>query len=71
MLHDACGVLVADAENLVQRLAVGKLDDGVVELAAADEVEGAALVQSLVGRSGDRRADEGHLDRRIGGLDEC
>ena len=45
VLDDAVVVLVADAEDLVQRLAVGVLDDGEVELAAADEVDGRALVQ--------------------------
>ena len=49
VLDHAVRVLVADAEDLVQRLALGKLDDGEVELAAADEVDGRALVQGLVG----------------------
>ena len=69
MLDDAVGVLVADAEDLVQRLAVGELDDGEVELAAADEVDGGALVEGAVGVGGDRRADEGDLDGGIGLLD--
>ena len=33
----------------LEGLAVGVLDDGVVEFAAADEVEGVALVQGLIG----------------------
>ena len=64
------GVLVADAEDLVERLAVGVFDDGEVELAAADEVDGGALVERLVGRGRDRRADEGDLDVGIGLLDD-
>ena len=67
---DSVGVLVTDAEDLVQRLAVGVLDDGEVELAAANEVDGGALVQCLVGRSGDRRPDEGNLDPGVGLLDD-
>ena len=59
VLDNAVGVLVADAEDLVERLAVGEFDDGEVELAAADEVDGGALVEGLVGRGGDGRADEG------------
>ena len=31
---------VADAEDLVEGLALGELDHGVVELAAADEIKG-------------------------------
>jgi hypothetical protein len=61
--------LVADAEDLVERLAVGKLDDGVVELAAADEVEAEHSLSALVRVGGHRRSDEGNLDGRIGGLD--
>ena len=69
VLDDAVGVLVADAENFVERLAVGELDDGEVELAAADEVDDRALVEGAVGVGGDRRADEGDLDGGIGALD--
>jgi hypothetical protein len=66
VLDDAVFVLVADAEDFVQRLAVGELDDGEVELAAADEVDGGALVEGAVGVGGDRRADEGDLDGGVG-----
>src|SRR5579875_4226763 len=55
-------VLVADAEDLGQRLAVGILDDTEVELTAADEVDRFALVESAVGISGNRRPDEADLD---------
>ncbi len=69
VLVDAVGVLIAGAEDLVQRLAVGKLDDGEVELAADDEVDGLALVEGLIGRGGDGRADEADLDGGVGLLD--
>ena len=69
VLDDAVCVLVADAEDFVEGLAVGVLDDGEVELAAADEVEDFALVESAVGVGGDRRADEGDLDGGVGVLD--
>ena len=48
IVDDLAVLLVADAEDLVERLALGKLDDGVVELAAADEVERRALVEGAV-----------------------
>ena len=54
VLDGAGRVFVADAEDLVERLAVGELDDGEVELAAADEVDDVALVQGAVGVGGDR-----------------
>ena len=48
IVDDLAVLLVADSEDLVQRLALGKLDHGIVELAAADEVEHGALVERLV-----------------------
>ena len=53
----------------LQRLAVGKLHDGVVELAAADEVEHRALVQRAVRVGRHRRPDKRDANRRIGCLD--
>jgi hypothetical protein len=58
-------VLMADAEDLVEGLAVGILDDREVELTAADEVDSEALVEGFVGRGGDGWADESDLDRGI------
>ena len=69
VLDDAARVLVADAENLVQRLAVGVLDDGEVELAAADEVDNCAFVQGAVRVGRDRWPNKRNLDRGIGVLD--
>jgi len=69
IVHDLTVRLVADTEDLAERFALGEFDDRVVELAAADEVEGAALVQGLVRGGGHRRPDEGDLDGRIGSLD--
>ena len=53
----------------LEGLAVGVLDDGVVKLAAADEVDGAALVERFVGVGGDGRSDEGDLDVGVGVFD--
>src|ERR1700733_12368665 len=50
---------VADAENFIQWLALGKFDYGVVELSAADEVQYWALVQGLVRGSRHRRPYKG------------
>ena len=59
VLVGAVRVAVADAEDGFERGSVGELDDGEVELAAADEVDGGALVEGAVGIGGDGRPDEG------------
>jgi len=69
IVDDLAVFAIADGENLIQRLAVGILDNGVVELAAADEVDRLALVQRLVGIGRDRRSDETNLDVWVGVLD--
>ncbi len=77
VLDDAVGVIVsvfvsffiADAEDLVQGLAVGKLYDGEVELAAADKVEDFAFIQGAVRVRGDRGANKTNLDGGIRLLD--
>ena len=69
VLDGAGGVFIGDAEDLGERLAVGVLDDGEVELAAADKVDYGALVEGAVGVGGDRGADEGDLDGGVGLLD--
>ena len=74
MLVGAVGEPVGDAEYFVERLAVGELDDREIELAAADEVDGGALVEGAVGVGGDGRADESDLDagvRLLDGLGEA
>jgi len=38
-----CRIFVGDAQDLIERLAVGVLNYGEIELAAADEVDGGAL----------------------------
>ncbi len=69
VLDHTLRILVADAEDLVQRLAVGILHNGEVELAPADEVDHFALVQSAVRVRRYRRPDERNLDGRISVLD--
>ena len=69
VVEDLAVLLVADAEDFIQRLALGKLNYGIVELAATDKVEHRALVQSAIRVGGHRRADERNADGRIGFLD--
>ena len=68
VVDDLAVLLVADAEDLVERLALRKLDDRVIELAAADEVQRGALVEGAVRVGGHRRADEADVDGGIGAL---
>ena len=69
IVDDLAVLAVADAEDLVERFAVGKLDDGEIKFAAADKVDDRALIQCAVRRGGDRRSDKRDLDRRIRRLD--
>ena len=69
IVDDLAIELVADAEDLVEWLSLGKLDDGVVELAAADEVEGGTLVEGAIRVGGHRRPDEGDFDGGVDRLD--
>jgi len=48
-VKDDAVLFVADAEDLIEGLALGKLDHRVIELAAADEVEDGALVRARSG----------------------
>jgi hypothetical protein len=69
IVDDLAVLLVADAKDFVEGFALSKLDNGVIELAAADEVEHGTLVESLVRRGGDRRSDECNANRWIRSLD--
>ncbi len=60
---------VADAENLIQRLAVRILDDRIVEFAAANKIQHRAFVQRAVGIRRYRRPHKRNPHRRIGRLD--
>jgi hypothetical protein len=68
-VDDFAVLFVADAEDLVEGLALCVFNDGEVELAAADEVEDGALVEGAIGVRGDRGADEGDVDGWVGSLD--
>ena len=69
VVNDLAVEPVADTQNLVERLALGKFDDGIIELAAADEVERGALIQSAVRVGGHGRSNKGDANRRVCRLD--
>src|SRR5688572_14857551 len=56
---------VADAGDLGERLAICKIDDLMIELAAHHKVDGARGIQALVRLDGHRRSDEADLQLRI------
>ncbi len=60
---------IADAEQLVQRLAFREFLHGVIKFAAANEVDNGAFVQRLVRSSGNRGPNERDLDRWVRALD--
>ena len=62
---------VGNPKDLFQRLALGEFNHGVIELLAADEINGWAIFQRPVGKYGDVRAYESNLDvgiRRLNSL---
>src|SRR5208337_4363009 len=56
---------VGNAQNVFDGLALRVLDDGVVELLAADDVNDLRVHQRLFGQHADVGSDEGDLDVRI------
>jgi len=69
IVHDLAVELVTDAEDFAEGLALSKLDNGEVELTAADEVENGTLVEGAVGVRGDRWPDKSDSDGGIGSFD--
>src|SRR5262249_34163517 len=69
VVHYTAVLAIRQPENLVQRLAVSVLGDGVVELLPADDVDDAVLLQRFFWQDADVRAYERNLDVRIGVLD--
>src|SRR5579863_3424512 len=69
IMNDLSIFLVADAEDLVEGLSLRELHDGVVKLAAADEVERGALIEGAVRVGGDWRPDKAYANGRIRGFD--
>ena len=69
IVRDNAVLQVADAQNLVQRLAIGKFHHREVKLAPADEIDRRTFLQRFVGGSSDRRSDECDLDLGIGLFD--
>src|SRR5438046_10132657 len=56
---------IRKAKNLVEWPPLRKLNNRVIELATAYEVDSRAVIQRLFGRSRYRRTDKGNLDPRI------
>ncbi len=66
-MHDlATGIAIRNTRNLRERLAVGVLNNGVVELAAANEINVAAFLKRTLRQRCHMRANEGNLEVRIG-----
>ncbi len=69
VVHDRpIGTAIRDAQNFVQRLAVGVLDRGVIEFPAHDEIQRRAFLERRFRQRGNVRADEGDFQLRIGCL---
>ena len=62
IVHDSSVLAVADAENFIERLAVGKFHHGEIKFAAAHKVDGRALIQCAIRRRGHRRPDKCNVD---------
>jgi len=69
IVHDLTVFQIGDTENFLQRLALGVLDHGVVELFAGHEINDRTIAQGLFGQHTDVRPHEADFDVRIGVLD--
>ncbi len=69
VVNDLSIFAVAGAENILQRLAVGVVGDGVIEFAAHDEVNVFAGVQGLIRLDVAVRTDKGNFQGRVSFLD--
>ncbi len=47
IVHDLAILAIGDAEDLIDRLAVGVFDDGIVEFLAADHVDDFGFIKRL------------------------
>ena len=68
IMYDAAILAIRKAKNFFQRLAVGVLDNGVVEFLAADHIDDLVLEQRLFRQDAHVRTDKRNLDIRIGVL---
>ncbi len=69
IVHHRAVALVAQPENALERAALRHLLDGEVELGAADEIDGFAREERLVGRDRDMGAHQPDEERRIRALE--
>src|ERR1019366_2932653 len=68
-VHHRAVLQERDALNVVQRLALGKLDDRIIELFAADEINRGTITQRFLRKHGYVRADKRDLNGRVSFLD--
>ena len=65
IVQDLAILPIRGAKNLVQRFALGKLYDRIVELAPAYKIDRRAFIQRLLRRRSHRRPNKRYLDARI------
>ena len=65
IVDDLAVLAEADAGQFFERLALGVIDDLVIELAAHHEIDGLVQVERLIRLGGDGRSDEGDLQFRV------
>src|SRR5438046_10216439 len=65
VVHDRAILAVRNSENFFQRLALCVLDNGVVKVVAADEINRRAIFHTLFWRDANMRADKNYFDVQI------
>ena len=68
-MHDRPILEVRDTQNFFERLAIRKVNHGIIKFFATDKINRRTVSERLLGKHADMRPDKRNLDLGIGVLD--